>query len=228
VIVFPLIFVFSYAGKVSSKMRLYLAISTVAMAFILRENMRVVLILHDIIRFGGLDWLSLETKGSSQLLLAHSPIVMLPWDVSGVSHYWADSTIRSWLNNKFVAFFDEFEQSRIESVAISNERNPWFGTNGGPDTNDYIFLLSLSELVKYFGDSGQLAKKPYRESFIDDQYNDSRMVKFNNYNVGWWLRSTGMNSAVSAIVWQNGTIHVSGLHVSESNAGIRPAMWIKF
>jgi hypothetical protein len=88
------------------------------------------------------------------------------------------------------------------------------GSDTGNDTDDYIFLLSLEEVVRYFGDSGQLANGPSENrNAIDDQYNEARIA----YDFGgwWWLRSPG-----------GGDIGVSGTRVDDDYHGVRPALWI--
>ena len=55
------------------------------------------------------------------------------------------------------AFFNTFtdeERSRILPRDVHNTDNGWFWIRGGNDTVDYIFLLSIEEVVRYFGDSG--------------------------------------------------------------------------
>ena len=54
------------------------------------------------------------------------------------------------------AFRDE-DRDRIIQVRNTNEKNQWFDTPGGNPVFDRIFLLSIAEVVEYFGDSGVLA-----------------------------------------------------------------------
>ena len=42
-----------------------------------------------------------------------------------------------------------------------NPNNPWYGSMGGEDTQDKIFLLTIEDVVcKYFGDSSRLLYNP--------------------------------------------------------------------
>ncbi|MDR0197644.1 MAG: DUF6273 domain-containing protein, partial [Oscillospiraceae bacterium] len=88
---------------------------------------------------------------------------------------------------------------------------------------DYIFLLSLEEVVKYFGDSGQLSSRPSGAYFIRDEYDKARMVSPWS---GWWLRSTGDERLRAAFVHETGEIFVGGSEVYHNEWGVRPAMWI--
>ena len=95
---------------------------------------------------------------------------------------------------------DPQNRARIIEVATQNPDNPWYGTSGGNPTTDRIFLLSIEEVVKYFGDSGQINNRPRNPGFdwlkdvflflLGDQYNINRCaVDDNGVVVHWWLHS---------------------------------------
>ncbi len=112
-----------------------------------------------------------------------------------------------------------------------NFDNPWFGTKGGKDTADKIFLLSLEEVSEYFGNSKtKLQNKGKQRWYIDDQNNNERQAKYGN-NFHWWrLRSPGYYGRTAASVNINGNIYVRGNGVygrPKDSGGIRPALWIK-
>ena len=89
--------------------------------------------------------------------------------------------------------------------------NPWTGTKCGNPTADKIFLLSYDEVVKYFGESGDLQNRQGWHwididvpgfntgvlekggtDFVNDQYNNERKVfKPDGSAAWWWLRSPG-------------------------------------
>jgi len=122
------------------------------------------------------------------------------------------------------------EKALIEETTIQNNDNPWYGISGGQDTKDMIFLLSIEEVVKYFGDSGQLKNRPAEYAYyINDQYNSARIAK-NAYGnaLWWWLRSPGSHSDGAAYVSSDGEIYVLGFFVKVSNftGGTRPALWL--
>lgn len=59
---------------------------------------------------------------------------------------WEYSTIRSWLNGDFInSAFSSNEQMAIKTTNLKNDDNPEYGTMGGNDTEDRIFLLSIDE-----------------------------------------------------------------------------------
>ena len=78
----------------------------------------------------------------------------------GINHEctWENCTLRKWLNDDFYnTAFSDGEKESIKTVRIINEDNPFIspyngskGGKGGNDTNDKVFLLSASELKKYY------------------------------------------------------------------------------
>jgi hypothetical protein len=143
---------------------------------------------------------------------------------------WEKSSIRQYLNGSFYddAFTTEEKAWIVESM-IANSANPWYGTPGGIDTTDKVFLLNIEEVVKYFGDSGQLRDKNRGNiHWIDDQYNSTRIAKFANDNASWWwLRSPGRNSNRVVYVLDSGYIDFSGGFFYHDDGGVRPALWLK-
>ncbi|MCL1941737.1 MAG: DUF6273 domain-containing protein, partial [Synergistaceae bacterium] len=91
-----------------------------------------------------------------------------------------------------------------------------------------IFLLSLEEVARYFGDSGQLKKRPSSNTYyINDQYNSARIAKDASGNaLWWWLRSPGNYSVLAASVHYDGLVFIIGDYVLLDHGGVRPALWI--
>ena len=190
----------------------------------------------DVIEFAGYDWQVLEVEDGMALIVS----VQLLDD--GQYHYpmqkitWAESKIRESLNTYFYdkTFSDE-EKARIVERTVINNDNPWYGTPGGENTEDKLFLLSIEELVKYFGDSGMLANRPEDAKILYDEYDEARIASY--YRTGidswWWLRSPGDGPTQAALVNQFGQISICGFdvmlddHFPEGRGGIRPALWMK-
>lgn len=152
-----------------------------------------------VIKFGKYDWRVLDVQGNEALLLSDKVFTNKPYNKEYDKEYkdvtWEICTLRKWLNSEFLSdVFTSQEQSTIVFKTIPNENNQWFGTKGGNSTKDKIFLLSLSEVVKYFGDSGQLKNRPKKDvRRIDDQYNSARVAtRANGATAWWWLRSPGI------------------------------------
>jgi hypothetical protein len=186
----------------------------------------------DIVEFGIYDWRVLEVRDGKALLLSEDLIEERLYHDENIEITWADSDMRAYLNGEFLDSFNTRDRSCIEQVRNSNEDNQWYGALGGEDTGDYIFLLSLEEVVQYFGDSGQLANRPQDGEYgsaalyIDDEYNEARIAYDKSYGTGWWLRSPGDRGSNVASVSYNGRIMMWGYNSSSSESGVRPALWL--
>ena len=180
-----------------------------------------------IVPFGGHDWRILDVKNGTLLLLSEKILFEKAYHKTEENITWEHSDLRKFLNNDFFnKTFTPFEKEHIAVTINKNNYNTWFNTNGGLDTIDKIFPLSMEETVYYFGNSGQLAKRPYNQWHIDDFYNSSRAASDMNGNTAWWLlRTPGHNNAHVVNVYDNGQINAGGRLVKD-RIGIRPALWL--
>jgi hypothetical protein len=192
-----------------------------------------------IISLGKYDWRILAVENGKALLLSEKILSKHAYN-RFEDTTWAECHMRSFLNNVFYHFLGE-DKKRVVRTKLETKDNPWYGTSGGNDSKDYIFLLSIEEVVKYFGDSGRLAEGPTEPlSSVDDQYNEARIARDEDGNAWWWwLRSPGHVSNYAAEVTAIGTISVNGLDVdyggkvdymgrdlSGNSGGVRPALWL--
>ena len=187
----------------------------------------------DLIRFGDLDWCILEVQNDRALVLCDKVIEKRRYHERHEAITWARCTLRYYLNDNLFKTFSSDEQSLIIETRKINPSNYWFGTDGGEDTFDRIFLLSFPEVVKYFGDSRQLRhKNKNTKYFIDDAFNVERTaVDVQQKPSSWWLRSPGNSSSFASCVTADGRIAVGGDFVNRFNApdsGVRPAMWVNW
>ena len=132
---------------------------------------------------------------------------------------WETSTIREWLNNTFLnEAFTEEEQKLIVKEKLVNSNNVEYGTEGGNDTEDFVFLLSLDDITN----------EEY--GFDEDYYckDESRVTTKTGYAYwagdDWWLRSPGSNSSEAACVSYDGRVILSDREVYLKGVGVRPAM----
>ncbi len=154
---------------------------------------------NEIIKFGNFEWKVLEVKENNALLITKEIIELRWYHSSFETITWSDSEIRRYLNNEFYNLFSPQEKEKINLVELKNLDNPWFGTNGGEDTHDKIFLLSLDEVCKYFGNSKhKLLNKDNQKWLISDENNENRKAKYNNEYHWWRLRSPGYYDKTSA------------------------------
>ena len=193
-----------------------------------------------VIPFGGYNWRILEVQGSKALIITENITEMLPYNVNLTDVTWETCTLREYLNSAFYNSFSAEDKERIAETKINNPDNLWYGTSGGNDTTDKVFLLSLEEIDKYFGDSGDYLNKrrktPVQDGdrfiFRDDENgiafsnNSNRIAQFNNQASFWLLRSPGGASSRNALVTPIGSVGVNGYDVVYVG-GVRPALWLK-
>jgi hypothetical protein len=197
----------------------------------------------DIIKFGAYEWQVLDAKdGKAMLITQDVTHVNIPYNEENTDVTWETCTLRKWLNEEFYNSFSKEEQGRIVPTANVNDDNQWFETSGGKNTQDRIFLLSIDEIIKYFGDSGDLKnKKGYNwdkykwilvnglGSAIVDRFNEKRVAKYNGGAAWWWLRSPGYFGNRAAYVSDFGNVFMNGYLVDyvRGIGGVRPALWLK-
>ena len=92
-------------------------------------------------------WLVIDTDGSNLLLLSDKALENLPFNKKSDGTAWAGSYLRQWLNSDFLnRAFSETERQAIEATNVENSPNAQYGTYCGPDTHDYVFILSNKEV----------------------------------------------------------------------------------
>lgn len=194
----------------------------------------------DNIVFDRYEWRVLDIQNNAALLITEDIIEKRPYHNSYEDITWADCTLRKYLNGEFYETFHEVNQSRIISVTNKNLDNPWFGTNGGAQTQDRIFLLDIEDVVcRYFGDSSEkLHNRGKNENYWfhkKDENNSKRIAAFMGYAYWWWLRSPGRIPRVAAYIHGDpgGCVGINGNSVffrrfgAQRDGGVRPALWLK-
>ena len=180
------------------------------------------------VKFGNYTWQVLDVQDGKALLLTEHIIDFRPYNKSCTEVDWAASDIRAYLNGDFITNnFSQEEQQKIVETTVTTPVNPWFNISAGEDTQDKVFLLSIEEAVKYFGDRGQLANgHPDSECFIDDEFNEKRIATTEDGTVEWWfLRSAGGENGRAADMSDMGLLIVYG-DCTNAGHGTRPAMWV--
>ena len=194
----------------------------------------------DTIQLGGFDWRVLDIGDGKALVISEKVLSQRPWHYEQQIMMWESSDIRQYLNGQFFDnTFTEEERAFIVEASVTNNVNPWYGTAGaGNDTMDRVFLLSVEEVVQYFGDSGMLAEFSGRPTtalpdFLTDEYNYARIAGPIESGVApwWWLRTPGRFvspwlDASAAVVSGAGDVVPYGIYLV-TEGGVRPALWIR-
>lgn len=175
-----------------------------------------------------IEWLIVDINESNILLVSKYAIDCQKYNESEKPVRWNSSSIRTWLNSTFfTTAFSSEEQDAIVKNSISNQQsdgNPKY-SGDGPVTKDCVYLLSYSEVEKYF---------PNKEDrkLMSTAYAKEHGVEYNNYifhhggNTCCWLtRSPGRSDKEAAMIDEGGGMDNS-TPVDNEHMGIRPALWI--
>jgi hypothetical protein len=189
----------------------------------------------DIIPFGEYDWRVLDVREERALIITEDIVEQRKYHEEYVDVTWETCDLRKYLNGEFLSKLDS---SRILTTPVKNDGNLWYGTKGGRDTQDKIFLLSLEEVDYYFGNSGDyssMRRKKYDNGkyiadsngyYLSNNHDSSRVAKYGDEVCWWWLRSPGYFSYDAVDVSEVGGVGVDGSCVDDYNGGVRPALWI--
>jgi len=121
----------------------------------------------DYISFGSYKWRVLDIKKNTALIITENLIEQRPYHDKYVAITWADCSLRKYLNCEFYDKFTVKDKSKIIPTVNKNLDNQWYGTKGGEDTKDNIFILSLEEVAcQYFGDSSSKLHNPGKNKNI--------------------------------------------------------------
>lgn len=161
---------------------------------------------------GNTDWIVLDVVDDKALLLSKNAIEQRTYNNNfAYDITWENCDLRDWLNSEYIDnAFSEEESERIIQTQIINADSAKFGTRGGNDTMDKVFLLSIDEVCKY------LKTDADRKAYYDD-----------GTSAWWWLRSPGNSSYYASYVVSDGSVNEFGISVSDVYGAVRPAMWIE-
>ena len=117
----------------------------------------------------------------------------------------------------------------IRSTTVTADKNPKFSTSPGNNTTDKVFLLSVTEAIKYF--STDETRRCVPTDYVIAQ---GAEISDSNKTGGkatcvWWLRSPGcLSNENAAIGYSNGSVSYidAGIRVNYVDVSVRPAMWI--
>ncbi len=193
-----------------------------------------------------IKWRVLYVDGDDAFLLADQILDSKSYNTSYTSVTWEKCTLRSWLNgygafsneenkdysndNFIDTAFTSAEKSAILRTDVINEDNPHYGTEGGNNTTDQVYLLSCEEACDTsYGFNSDL------HSIIS---NDTRISTNTAYAAGksgmnsvdqadcWWLRSPGSCCDEALYVYSSGygSYNYSYIRDRGGYIGVRPAL----
>lgn len=181
-----------------------------------------------------IEWLVLDKQDGKILVLSKYALDCKPYHEERKDITWEKCTLRTWLNNDFVnTAFSEDEKSNIATVKIVNNDNQYFNTNGGNDTQDKVFLLSIDEVKKYFSSGEERICGTTDYAKAQGTHTHLYYTASGKLTCVWWLRSPGEDQQKAAGVDFHGYIRAigdylggSGICVYGDEYAVRPALWI--
>ena len=200
-----------------------------------------------------IEWVVLDENENGILLMSKYVLDSVRYNKTNIPITWEACTLRSWLNNDFydVAFSEE-EKSRIQTTHVVNDDNAYTGIEGGNDTEDKVFCLSVDEILKYYefetyydqsmtgycqaliteATPYALEKGVTARKITEGYYNDYLINKgYTTDCVGitgawWWLRSPGSGRNSVCLVNMEGYVGLKYYTVVSGTNGVRPALYI--
>ncbi len=168
-----------------------------------------------------IEWIVLDIKDEKLLLISKYGLETMPYNTNGRTNVtWETSSLRKWLNVDFFNnAFTISEKEKIVATHVAAEGNLLYPVEGGNDTYDKVFLLSISELVQYFPRSAD-SKCKLTVCCID---NGAPMLS--SRLCTWWLRTPGGMMNCAAVVDRSGELVYSGQTVSNDETVVRPVIW---
>ena len=191
-----------------------------------------------------IKWRVLESANGQLFLLSDQNLDVFQYHTEYESVTWETSTMRSWLNgysashntggssstdytsdNFINTAFSEKEQGAIADTTVVNDDNPTYGTEGGNDTTDKIFLLSIEEVQNAdYGFTDNSSRIATNTAYVagGGKIGSSYMNGVGEADY-WWLRSPGSYDYYAADVSYFGGVFTIGYFVHFDINAVRPA-----
>ena len=204
-------------------------------------------------RYEPIKWRVIELNGSVATLLADRQLDCAPFNIEDADTCWADCTLRSFLNgydgsmntlgkdydaaprDSFIATaFSESERRSILRLPVENLPSRNYGISSGPDTEDYVFILSEAEV---YASPAAARHGFYAGGGVDDAarrfsptpyamargawYSPVDAYRGNGF---WFMRTTGYTAASVTYICDFGYIYSRGTYATCNDAALLPAI----
>ncbi len=196
-----------------------------------------------------IKWRVLSVDGDDAFLVADKNLDCQRYNDTDTDVTWETCTMRSWLNgygaesnedgkdysvNNFLSnAFSTDGQSAIRTTKVVNNDNPTYGTEGGNDTADKVYLLSLDEVRNpAYGFASHVSTSETRIA-VNTVYTagggeiESTWMSSAGKAEIWWLRSPGFDSNLASGVSRYGYVYAAANNLSSvltNSHVVRPAL----
>ena len=192
-----------------------------------------------------IKWRVLSVDGDDAFLLADKNLDCQKYNDTYKNVTWETCTMRSWLNGygasnnvcgtdyssgNFLDYaFTAGEQSAIKTTTVVNEDNPNWGTEGGNNTSDQVYLLSIGEVRNPDYGFNTFAGITETKESVNTAYAKTQGAWTSSSteyagNGAWWLRSPGNVSGLASYVDDHGDVNTYGSNVHYISNAARPAL----
>lgn len=174
-----------------------------------------------------IEWEVLAIENKKALIVSKYALDCKAYNTDLVDTTWENCSLRSWLNGTFYeSAFGTEQRKAIETVDVSSDENPIFGTDSGNSTRDRVFLLSASEVTKYYSTAAEKKCIPTEYAIESGAFTAANLAKPGEaVTCWWWLRTTGDGQDKAAIVAWDGALRTAGDPVNVRDS-VRPALWL--
>lgn len=193
-------------------------------------------------KYQPIKWRVLEVSDDEVFLLADKILDCQKYNERLDVMTWEECSLRKFLNKKFLtSAFSKKEKKAIVKAEVENEGNgyheqygEYYVIDGGNDTKDKVYLLSLSEVFE---------DEAVQYGFVaGDEYNDDEAKRAKNTayakamgcgtcseedyigNCNYWLRSPGKETYNATYVRDYGWTYIGGTTVNYYGFGVRPVL----
>lgn len=165
----------------------------------------------DTVTYGTAKWLVADSADGTDgverklLLVRKKPVkAKTVYQTAGQEAVWERSRLRAWLNENFYEnCFSSYEQDAVLATDVITPANSVYGTDGGGQTSDRVFLLDESEADRY-----------------------QKLLASKDNQRAWWLRTPGKASDSAAFVSADGIVMRYGYTADSKDFAVRPAIWV--
>lgn len=175
-----------------------------------------------------IKWRVLSVDGNDAFLMADQCLDAQPYNEEDEDVTWETCTLRTWLNDTFL--YDAFsanERSAIRYTMVVNEDNSYYGTEGGNNTLDYVYLLSEKEVCKAkYGFSEETINLSSTAREAKNTAYAKRRAYTSSGNGYWWLRSPGSKNNSAMEISASGEGDYSGYTACNYGDAVRPVLHI--
>jgi len=124
---------------------------------------------------------------------------------------WRTSDLRVWLIGDFhSSSFTSEEKEKIFEVENPQDTNSETGAKepDGYETTDTVFILSATEMLKYFDKDEDMA------------------ATYNGEPISYWTRTPGNDTTGYVCTYSDGGLYMTGNRANSTTVGVRPAIWV--